>query len=117
MSCPSSFQGRGASTGYDNAVALPAASDAEEYLKENVKNIQALKGTAVFSIAKCVPWTAARGALQWPAHLIRTADLPCDRQGCRAAIALRNGRLTLASTGSRRVSESGVALPGSIRHT
>lgn len=50
-------KGRGASTGYDNAVALPARADAEELLKENVKNIKALKGTAVFSVAKYDPAT------------------------------------------------------------
>jgi photosystem II oxygen-evolving enhancer protein 1 len=45
-------KGRGGSTGYDNAVALPAKSDAEELLKENVKKTAALKGSAVFSVAK-----------------------------------------------------------------
>jgi len=45
-------KGRGASTGYDNAVALPGASDADEYLKENNKSAAAMKGEAVFSIAK-----------------------------------------------------------------
>ena len=38
-------KGRGGATGYDNAVALPARSDAEELLKENVKSTVALKGT------------------------------------------------------------------------
>jgi photosystem II oxygen-evolving enhancer protein 1 len=36
-------KGRGGSTGYDNAVALPARADAEELLKENVKSTKALK--------------------------------------------------------------------------
>ncbi|GLC51899.1 hypothetical protein PLESTB_000560800 [Pleodorina starrii] len=45
-------KGRGGSTGYDNAVALPARADAEELLKENVKVTKALKGSAVFSVAK-----------------------------------------------------------------
>lgn len=45
-------QGRGGSTGYDNAVALPGRSDAEELQKENNKNTKALKGQAVFSVAK-----------------------------------------------------------------
>jgi photosystem II oxygen-evolving enhancer protein 1 len=45
-------KGRGNATGYDNAVALPAASDAEELEKENVKNTAALKGSAVFNVAK-----------------------------------------------------------------
>ena len=46
------LQGRGAATGYDTAVALPAAGDAEELEKENLKSAKALKGQAVFSIAK-----------------------------------------------------------------
>ncbi|KAG2426072.1 hypothetical protein HXX76_013260 [Chlamydomonas incerta] len=50
-------KGRGGSTGYDNAVALPARADAEELLKENVKNTKALKGSAVFSVAKVDPVT------------------------------------------------------------
>lgn len=45
-------QGRGGSTGYDNAVALPARADSEELEKENTKSVAALKGQAVFSIAK-----------------------------------------------------------------
>lgn len=45
-------QGRGGSTGYDNAVALPARADDEELAKENNKSVAALKGEAVFSIAK-----------------------------------------------------------------
>ncbi len=45
-------QGRGGSTGYDNAVALPARSDSDELQKENNKSVAALKGQAVFSIAK-----------------------------------------------------------------
>ena len=50
-------KGRGAATGYDNAVALPAAGDQEALAKENVKNAGALKGQAVFSIAKVDPST------------------------------------------------------------
>ncbi|MEW5304398.1 MAG: hypothetical protein WDW38_011211 [Sanguina aurantia] len=45
-------KGRGGSTGYDNAVALPARADSEELMKENVKQTKALKGSAVFSVAK-----------------------------------------------------------------
>lgn len=45
-------QGRGGSTGYDNAVALPARADSEELAKENNKSTAALKGQAVFSVAK-----------------------------------------------------------------
>ena len=39
-------------TGYDNAVALPARSDSDELAKENNKSVAALKGQAVFSVAK-----------------------------------------------------------------
>ncbi|XP_024373890.2 oxygen-evolving enhancer protein 1, chloroplastic [Physcomitrium patens] len=47
-------KGRGGSTGYDNAVALPAggAGDEEELAKENEKNTAALNGNITFSIAK-----------------------------------------------------------------
>lgn len=47
-------KGRGGSTGYDNAVALPAggAGDEEELAKENSKNTAALEGNVVFSVAK-----------------------------------------------------------------
>jgi photosystem II oxygen-evolving enhancer protein 1 len=46
-------KGRGGSTGYDNAVALPAggAGDEEELAKENTKNTAALNGNVTFSIA------------------------------------------------------------------
>lgn len=39
-----SQQGRGAATGYDNAVALPARADAEELAKENTKSAAGGKG-------------------------------------------------------------------------
>eukprot|EP01023_Acetabularia_acetabulum_P005460 TRINITY_DN1222_c0_g2_i6.p1 TRINITY_DN1222_c0_g2~~TRINITY_DN1222_c0_g2_i6.p1 ORF type:complete len:353 (+),score=65.79 TRINITY_DN1222_c0_g2_i6:140-1060(+) len=45
-------KGRGGSTGYDTAVALPAAGDREELAKENIKSTAALKGSAVFAVAK-----------------------------------------------------------------
>jgi photosystem II oxygen-evolving enhancer protein 1 len=47
-------KGRGGSTGYDNAVALPAggAGDEEELSKENQKNTAALQGKITLSIAK-----------------------------------------------------------------
>jgi photosystem II oxygen-evolving enhancer protein 1 len=45
-------KGRGGSTGYDNAVALPARSDSEELAKENNKSTKPLKGQIVFSVAK-----------------------------------------------------------------
>ncbi|CAL5226054.1 g8866 [Coccomyxa viridis] len=50
-------KGRGGSTGYDNAVALPARSDSDELQKENNKSVAALKGQAVFSVAKIDPST------------------------------------------------------------
>ncbi|GAX73492.1 hypothetical protein CEUSTIGMA_g944.t1 [Chlamydomonas eustigma] len=50
-------KGRGGSTGYDNAVGLQARADAEEFLKENIKRTAALKGSAVFSVAKVDPST------------------------------------------------------------
>jgi len=42
-------KGRGGSTGYDTAVALPARGDDEELAKENTKNTAALKGSIVLS--------------------------------------------------------------------
>merc|ERR1711879_762609 len=50
-------KGRGGSTGYDTAVALPARGDDEELAKENTKNTAALKGSVVFSTAKVDPAT------------------------------------------------------------
>lgn len=52
-------KGRGGSTGYDNAVALPAggAGDEEELEKENTKNTAALEGTVVYRVAKSNPET------------------------------------------------------------
>merc|ERR1712100_237623 len=41
-------KGRGGSTGYDTAVALPARGDDEELAKENNKNTAALKGSIFF---------------------------------------------------------------------
>ncbi len=38
-------------------MALPGASDADEYAKENSKSTVALKGQAVFSVAKVDPAT------------------------------------------------------------
>ncbi len=45
-------KGRGVASGYDNAVALPARSDAEELTRENVKRAQVLEGEMALSIAK-----------------------------------------------------------------
>jgi photosystem II oxygen-evolving enhancer protein 1 len=50
-------KGRGGSTGYDTAVALPARGDDEELAKENIKNTAALKGSIVLSTAKVDPTT------------------------------------------------------------
>jgi photosystem II oxygen-evolving enhancer protein 1 len=45
-------KGRGVASGYDNAVALPARSDAEELTRENVKRAQVLEGKISLSVAK-----------------------------------------------------------------
>jgi len=50
-------KGRGGSTGYDTAVALPARGDDDELAKENTKNTAALKGSIVLKTAKVVPAT------------------------------------------------------------
>nr|BAF94214.1 33kDa oxygen evolving protein of photosystem II [Oedogonium obesum] len=50
-------KGRGGSTGYDNAVALPARADSEELAKENTKSVAASKGSAAFSVAVVDPAT------------------------------------------------------------
>jgi len=52
-------KGRGGSTGYDNAVALPAGGrgDEEELLKENIKNTTSGTGTINLSITKSKPET------------------------------------------------------------
>jgi len=50
-------KGRGGSTGYDNAVALPAKSDADEIARVNNKTYTPSKGSAVFSVAKVDPTT------------------------------------------------------------
>ena len=44
-------KGRGESTGYDTAVALPAGGDTDELAKENQKSTKVLKGSIVFSTA------------------------------------------------------------------
>ncbi|XP_047315552.1 oxygen-evolving enhancer protein 1, chloroplastic-like [Impatiens glandulifera] len=50
-------KGRGGSTGYDNAVALPAGGrgDEEELSKENVKNVASSKGKITLSVTKSKP--------------------------------------------------------------
>merc|ERR1712187_94262 len=50
-------KGRGGSTGYDTAVALPARGDDAELAKENSKNTAALKGFIALSAAKVDPAT------------------------------------------------------------
>ncbi|KAM1261931.1 hypothetical protein ACFX13_027831 [Malus domestica] len=52
-------KGRGGSTGYDNAVALPAGGrgDEEELAKENTKNTAASKGKITLSVTKTKPET------------------------------------------------------------
>ncbi|CAE6155230.1 unnamed protein product [Arabidopsis arenosa] len=48
-------KGRGGSTGYDNAVALPARGDDEELAKENNKNTAASLGKITLSVTKSNP--------------------------------------------------------------
>ncbi|TXG59546.1 hypothetical protein EZV62_014119 [Acer yangbiense] len=52
-------KGRGGSTGYDNAVALPAGGrgDEEELVKENVKNVASSTGKITMSVTKSKPET------------------------------------------------------------
>lgn len=52
-------KGRGGSTGYDNAVALPAGGrgDEEELAKENVKNTASSTGKITLSVTKTKPET------------------------------------------------------------
>ncbi|MBD2020326.1 photosystem II manganese-stabilizing polypeptide [Leptolyngbya sp. FACHB-36] len=45
-------KGRGLTTGYDNAVALPAQADSEELRKENVKRFQMDKGRISLQVSK-----------------------------------------------------------------
>lgn len=64
-------KGRGGSTGYDTAVALPAAGDAEELEKENAKSTAVLKGSAVFNVAK---YDAATGEIAGVFESIQPSD-------------------------------------------
>lgn len=52
-------KGRGGSTGYDNAVALPAGGrgDEEELQKENIKNTTSSKGKITLSVTQSKPET------------------------------------------------------------
>ncbi|MDX2097067.1 MAG: photosystem II manganese-stabilizing polypeptide [Leptolyngbyaceae cyanobacterium bins.59] len=45
-------KGRGLTTGYGNAVALPASGDSEELLKENVKRFEVGEGSISLRVAK-----------------------------------------------------------------
>jgi photosystem II oxygen-evolving enhancer protein 1 len=45
-------KGRGLTTGYDNAVALPSKADSEEILKENLKSFTTGEGEVYFQVAK-----------------------------------------------------------------
>ncbi|CDP02430.1 unnamed protein product [Coffea canephora] len=52
-------KGRGGSTGYDSAVALPAGGrgDEEELVKENIKNVSSSSGKITLSVTKSKPET------------------------------------------------------------
>merc|ERR1712146_337345 len=66
-------KGRGGSTGYDTAVALPARGDDEELVKENTKNTAAPKGSIVLRTAKVDPSTGEiAGVFQSIQPLIQT---------------------------------------------
>ncbi|MBE9169168.1 photosystem II manganese-stabilizing polypeptide [Pleurocapsales cyanobacterium LEGE 06147] len=45
-------KGRGAATGYDNAVALPSQADDEEYIRANLKRTDSDKGKIVLNVTK-----------------------------------------------------------------
>jgi photosystem II oxygen-evolving enhancer protein 1 len=45
-------KGRGLSTGYDSAVALPAGADKEDYLRGNIKQAETMQGVASLQITK-----------------------------------------------------------------
>lgn len=45
-------KGRGLTTGYDNAVALPAGSDKSDYLRANLKQVDIMKGEMSLRITK-----------------------------------------------------------------
>jgi photosystem II oxygen-evolving enhancer protein 1 len=64
-------KGRGASTGYDTAVALPAAGDDEEFEKENLKSAAGSKGTMVLSTAK---YDASTGEIAGVFESIQPSD-------------------------------------------
>lgn len=45
-------KGRGLSTGYDNAVALPAGADRDDYIRANLKQVDTLNGEISLQITK-----------------------------------------------------------------
>jgi photosystem II oxygen-evolving enhancer protein 1 len=50
-------KGRGLTTGYDNAVALPARADSEELIRENVKSFNTGEGKISLQVAKVDSYT------------------------------------------------------------
>jgi len=50
-------KGRGVASGYDNAIALPAAADAEELERENVKSVEKLSGKIDLKVERVNPET------------------------------------------------------------
>jgi photosystem II oxygen-evolving enhancer protein 1 len=50
-------KGRGLTTGYDNAVALPARADSEELQRENVKSFETGEGSISLQVAKVDNYT------------------------------------------------------------
>jgi photosystem II oxygen-evolving enhancer protein 1 len=50
-------KGRGLTTGYDNAVALPARADSEEIRRENVKSFETGEGRISLQVAKVDSYT------------------------------------------------------------
>lgn len=62
------YQGRGAATGYDYAVALPASGDSEELAKENTKSAAALKGELASgprTMYSCGVWVVPQWVWLW----------------------------------------------------
>lgn len=45
-------KGRGLTTGYDNAVALPAGADNDDYLRANLKQVEIMKGEMSLQVTK-----------------------------------------------------------------
>jgi photosystem II oxygen-evolving enhancer protein 1 len=64
-------KGRGLTAGYDNAVALPAQSDDEELLRENIKNFDVGKGEISLQVAKV---NAATGEIAGTFESIQPSD-------------------------------------------